>query len=419
MKFVFSDMNCEQLYNELSYIVKGYTHHVSEDGEINSIRLKGKDIVIRDSLNCLKIAEITFPDVQVGSILEYIITIPTLKLIKPDPWYFEKNIPVLYSEFKAYIPDNFTYIFSLNNIDTLSIKDSSFYDTFINYRFRYGNYMLSSRINLSGKMYRFVNKNVPVLEDPKTAQKINIHLKRVIAKPSEMGYEQLTHSLMITTWDDYDLRSPGQRKLLTYPPSYIIYYLPSWKELNEKLLKSPIFGLALIKFWDCDSIFNPIVQDNMEDDEKAKSIYFFVRNNMKWNNQYSLYADVSDGFFKTLYGKTGAKVNYNNIGNYFNMGEGNSSEINFILMYLLKKAKFTVSPVLVNTFDNEPVDKEIPQLKQFKTVLVLIEIDGNTLLLDAADPGSSFNSVSNTYDPDQMYVVRTENFGWLNELNSK
>ena len=75
---------------------------------------------------------------------------------------------------------------------------------------------------------------------------------------------------------------------------------------------------------------------------------------MKWNDQYAIYVDVSDNFFKTLYGKTGAKVNYNNVGIYFKNGEGNSAEINFVLMYLLKRAKLQVSPVLVNTVEDEP-----------------------------------------------------------------
>ena len=43
---------------------------------------------------------------------------------------------------------------------------------------------------------------------------------------------------------------------------------------------------------------------------------------MKWNNEYSLYADVSDGFFKKLYGKIDASVKLNNVGIYFETGEG-------------------------------------------------------------------------------------------------
>ena len=78
---------------------------------------------------------------------------------------------------------------------------------------------------------------------------------------------------MITTWDDYDSRSPGQRKLLPYPPAYVIYYLPSWDESNEKLQKSDQFGQALLKFWDCDSILESILQNKIRDIEKTETIY--------------------------------------------------------------------------------------------------------------------------------------------------
>ena len=143
MRFVFKDMNCEQLYGELSYNLKAFTHNISQTGELISTRLKNKNIKIKDSLNCFKIAEVTFPNVQVGSIIEYVLIIPTLKMIHPDSWYFEREIPVIHSEFKAYVPDEFEYIFSLKNTNDIQVNDSSFYDNVINYRFRYGNYMVN------------------------------------------------------------------------------------------------------------------------------------------------------------------------------------------------------------------------------------------------------------------------------------
>jgi hypothetical protein len=413
IKFEFSDMNCENLFGELSYNLKGFTHHITENGEIKSIKVKYKNITVKDTTNCKKVAEVTFPDVQIGSIIECVLIIPTLKLIKPDSWYFGRDIPVIYSEFRAYIPNDFEYLFSLKNIDVLPSEDSTFYNKLLSFRFKAGNYIINSNINLSGKMFRFVNYHVPIAETPLEAQKINIMLKRITAKQSDYAYKKLTRSLMITTWDDYDKRTPGQRRLLPYPPAYVIYYLPTWTELNENLLQSDKFGQALLKFWDCDSIIEKQVQNKNTKAEKAEAIYLFVKENVKWNNQYALYADVSDNLLKTIYGKTGAKVNYNNIGNYFLEGEGNSAEINFILMYLLKKAKFQVSPVLVNTSDNEPVDVDIPLIDQFKSVMALVEIEGKDIILDASEPESSFHEVSKKYDTKQMYVVRKNNFGWI------
>lgn len=414
LRIPYHDMNCERYFGELSFSFKGYTHNISETGEITSIRLKNKYIKHSDSTDCTSIAEIKFQDVKVGSIIEYKVITPSLKLIKPDNWEFQKDIPVLHSEFRAQTPRYFKYIFSVRNIPELPIEDSTIYDKILNYRFKYGNRTYSTIFDLSGTEYRFVNYNMPILTDSRKAERINIHLKEATTEPADYAWQKLTRALMITTWDDYDRRTPGQRKMLTYPPSFYIYYLPTWDEFNENLLKDDKFGLALIKFWDCDSILKSITNNSQNKKEKAEAIYNFVKENMKWNGQYDFYADVSDNILKTLYSKTGARVKLNNVGNIFEKGESTSSEINFILMHLLKKAKIETHPILVNSRKNNPVDKNIPQIKQFFTVIAYVEAGNEKFFLDAANPESSFLKPADIYDPDQMFIIRKLDYGWFN-----
>jgi hypothetical protein len=191
--------------------------------------------------------------------------------------------------------------------------------------------------------------------------------------------------------------------------------LPEWREWNERLKKSELFGQALMKFWDCDSIIKSLDILELDDEMKALKIYNTVRENMKWNGKYSIFADVSDGTMKKIIGKLGANVNYNNVGFYFNNGTGNSAQINFVLMYLLKKAKLNVFPVLINTNDNDPVDVNISDITQFKSVIAQVEINGKDIFLDAADPESSFQSISNKFDHNQMLLIDDENFGWIKQ----
>ncbi len=111
IRILYHDMNCERYIGELSYSFKGYTHNISETGEITSTRLKNKYIKHTDSTDCITIAEIEFQDVKVGSIIEYKTVLPSLKFINPDPWEFQKNIPVLHSEFRARPPKYFKCCF--------------------------------------------------------------------------------------------------------------------------------------------------------------------------------------------------------------------------------------------------------------------------------------------------------------------
>ena len=110
----------------------------------------------------------------------------------------------------------------------------------------------------------------------------------------------------------------------------------------------------------------------------------------------------------------GAKVDFNSVGNYFKKGRGSSSEINFVLMYLLNKANIEVYPVLANLFDNEVIDKNISDINQFKTVIALVNIGDKEYLLDAVLPESSFLEISPQYDKNQMFVVKKDGFRWFN-----
>lgn len=413
--FLYHDMNCEKYSGELSYSLKAYTHNISEDGKIKTTRLKHKNIKHKDSTNCLVKAEFEFLDVKVGSILEYEINIPSLNLIKPETWYFQKELPVIYSEFRARIPDDFTYAFFVKNIKDLYKQDSSYYDYVINYNFEYNRRKYSTVLNLSGKQYIFVNKYMSPIRNKADAEKINIHVKRISAGDTSFPWRKLTRALMITTNYSYYSRTPSQRRLIQYPSAYIIYYLKTWEELNKSLLFDENFGLAIIKHWNCDSLFNSIIKNKNSDTEKAIAIYNFVKKKMFWNNKYSVFADVSDNLLKKIYSKSGGKVKLNNIGTYFNEGKGTSSEINFVLMYLLNKANIKVYPVLANTTDNDVLDKDIPVINQFTTTIAMIELNDKKILLDAAFPDSKFNNISQKLDKKQMFIVRKENFGWFIE----
>lgn len=415
VKFLYNDMNCEQYYGELSFSVKAVTHNFPGDGKIKTSRLKYRNIKHSDSIGCTKIAEFEFPNAKVGSIIEYIITTPSLELIKPKTWYFQNSIPVIHSEFRARIPDNFQYIFSVQNIKELPVQDSSYYDKILTYRYKYNRRLYNSTINLSGIEYRFVNKFMPILSNKKDAEKISIHLKRIETKANNYVWQKLTKALMITTHPNYERRTPLQRQMLPYPAGYVIYYLPTWAEMNTDLLFDDKFGMAIIKHWDCDSILQSIITPTQTKLEKAETIYNYVKTNMKWNNKYSLYADVSDNMLKKLYNKMGATIKLHNIGKYLKKGEGTSAEINFVLMHLLNKAKIKVYPVLTNTTDNEIIDKSVSDIKQFKTTIALVEINNKKILLDAASPKSTFSKITDKFDKKQMFIVRKEDFGWFDE----
>jgi hypothetical protein len=64
---------------------------------------------------------------------------------------------------------------------------------------------------------------------------------------------------------------------------------------------------------------------------------------------------------------------------------GTASDINLLLGSMLREAGFKVTPVLMSTRSHGRVAKTYPLLNRFNYVLMSVEVDSNTILLDAVD----------------------------------
>ena len=109
----------------------------------------------------------------------------------------------------------------------------------------------------------------------------------------------------------------------------------------QNLLKSDRFGLALIKHWNYEQILQDIIKDKEAPEQKMVAIYDYIRKNMKWNGEYTLFVDpVFNNTLTKLYTRITKKMgNEKSLRKPFEEGKGSSSEINFLLIYFLNKAK--------------------------------------------------------------------------------
>jgi len=434
----FHDIHCEKFQNENSIIVSARVYNLAENGKVISKKLKRKDISYRDSTNCYRIAEFTIPDVKTGSIIEYKYITPTLDLVFPKSWYFQTGIPTRHSEFRMQVPSDFQYLISPVNIKSFDVNKQQFYskniffDWYRYYR-RSGSSLVYGRkykvnINLSGKSYQFVKKYVPkfacnhhTIAPNNQKQKLNIHLVKITKNTYDAGWEQLTHSLMITTDEYYKDKTPEQKRMITYPAAYIIYQLPDWEELNNDLLKYDRFGLPLIMHWNYKHSLDSIIRGIEHKYEKMIAIYDYIRKNIKWNGQYDIYTNrVFNPFIGKVYAKITRKmVNEKSLRLPFENKTGTSSEINFILIYLLNKAGIETHPVLLSTRRNGKVDKNIPDAKQFNHVIAIAEISGQQLFLDATDSLRPYNLLKQNSLGVEGLIVKKKDPGWVKISNAK
>ncbi len=410
----FHDMHCEIFHGENSLVIDARVYNLDDSGNIISKKIKKKNIVYRDSTNCTRIAEITLPDVKIGSVIEYKYKTPTLELISPKTWYFQNDIPTLHSEFRFRVPTDFQYLFSPVNIQNFDINEQAYYNKSI--------FVNRNVIDLSGKSYQFVKKNIPAFEcrdliklPNNQKQKLNLHLVSIRRNSSNVGWEHLTRALMITTDEYYEQRTPQQRRMLSYPPSYVIYDLPNWEKLNNSLLKSNRFGLPLILHWSYKNSLDSMIQGADMPHQKMVQIYDYIRKNIKWNGQYDIYTKrVLSKLVGKIYNKiTNKVINEKSLRQPFENKTGTSSEINFILIYLLNKAGIEAHPVLISTQENGKIDKNIPDAAQFNHVIAAVNIDGQQLFLDATDSLRPYNLLKQNSIGIEGLMIKKEDYNWV------
>jgi hypothetical protein len=423
-------MVCNNFPGENSITIKGMTYNLAKNGEVKASKLKQSKIKFTDSTNCYKIAEFDLPDVVPGSLIEYKISIPTLDLVSPKSWYFQSEIQCLHSEFRMRIPVQFNYLISPQNISHFDISEESYFNQTLMYNppYYYSRGRLNLNYNLSGKQIRLVKYNNErfdnqdfVLYPMDNIQSINIHLTRATRENMDYGWEYLTHALVITTKDDYEQYEPKQRSLIPYPAGYIYYNMTDWEKFNSKLLKSDNFGLPLIKHWEHEEILKEIIKDKESPVQQLIAIYDFIRKNMDWTGRYSIFVNsVFNSFLSKLYTKVTKKlINEKSLSKPLQKGEGSSSEINFVLIYLLNKAGIEAHPVILKTRDMGKIDTHMVESKQFNHVIACANIDNKQLFLDATDSLRPYNLLDKKDLTQQGFLVKNEDFGWMEVSNNE
>jgi hypothetical protein len=421
----FHDLHCEKFYQENNITISARTYNLDKSGKIISTKLKLKNITFRDSTNCFRIAEFTLPDVKPGSVIEYKYKIPTLDMIYPESWFFQNSIPTKYSEFRIFIPNDFQYKISPQNINELSKREVSYYSKIITVIPKYAK-KTKENIDLSGKMILFAMENVPAFNckefiyNPKDFMpKLNIHLERIQQRNQSEIWQEITYPIMITTNDFYYTKTPEQRRMIPYPAGYI-HQTSNWEELNRKMLKHHRFGMPLKLPWKDKGALDSLTNRKKSDQEKMTDIYNYIRNEIKWDSSYSIYATrVFDPFLGKMYAKLTSKfVNERSLRKPFEKKEGSNVEINFIMIHFLKRMGLEADPVMLSTREHGLIDTNIYDVNQFNHVIVRTQINGKYIFLDATDTLRPYNFVRKNSIDVTGFLINENGYEWVKIQNN-
>ncbi len=276
------------------------------------------------------LSRFAFPNVKIGSILEYSYTISSPYFYNFNGWSFQSHLPKLYSEFNAKIPGNYQYNRSLSGYLKLDIDDATLAkDCF--YVQGYG--------TADCEVLKYAMKDVPAFKE---AEDFMLAKENYI---SRIDFE-------LSKW----FRLDGTTKT----------YTKTWEYVDAEFRKDQDIGRQLTK----KNFFEKSVPSSLltEGDAltKAKNIYDFIKNHYTWNGNYGIYRDT-------------------NVKEAFAKKSGSIGEINISLINLLNAADIPTNLMVLSTRDNGLPKKSHPVMSDFNYIIAKTTIDGQEYLLDATD----------------------------------
>lgn len=127
--------------------------------------------------------------------------------------------------------------------------------------------------------------------------------------------------------------------------------------------------------------------------EKLEKIYDYVRTHVKWDGEYHLYPK-----------KSAPKILEEKVAS--------NSEINYLLVLLLREAGIKAEPALTRTNNLGLLQIDYPLMSQFNQTLAYVEIFGNKLFLNATSPYRPYQLLAEKDLNYRALVIEKNNVRW-------
>ncbi|MFN8356002.1 MAG: DUF3857 domain-containing protein [Spirosomataceae bacterium] len=349
--------------SEIVKNIKGRTYNL-ENGSIVTKDLDPSAVYEENTIDKTHKMKFSLPQVKEGSILEYSYTIDSGLWYFLRRWTFQKEIPVLWSEYNASIPRYFDFKITLlgyKELDEHKIEETqefglphlsdgqgSIKDTFVH--------------------HHFIMKNVPAIQ-----------------KDDYM-----------TTIEDYRCSIDFELARTNFPDRLPKNYSMTYQDISKTLLDLDNFGKALKRFSStAQQIANQIKSQNKTDTlSLVNASLKYVQENLKWNEEEKLLASEK-------------------LDNVYLKRVGNSADINLILIAILRELGIEANPVVLSTRTNGKVLKDFALLDRFNYTLTHILLENKDILLDGTNKHLKVGMIPRNCLNESGWLVHSKNSRWV------
>jgi len=169
--------------------------------------------------------------------------------------------------------------------------------------------------------------------------------------------------------------------------------LGGWEDFTKEIYEEKRFGRFDKKNASIASMADKVLEGVDEPERKLRLLHEYVRDRMTWDETYRIFTDVS-------------------VEKAFENREGNSAEINLLLLCMLRKAGIPAHPVLVSTQSNGQAIKAYPLLNQFNSLIVWAKVGEKEYFLDATRPYLGMDMLPMTFLNMEGWILDPENPRW-------
>jgi hypothetical protein len=308
-----------------------------ENGEVTQTQLK-EDAIFNESYNDKYTAvKFTFPNIKEGSVIVYSYTLESPYMFKYKSWYFQEDIPKLYSEYRPSIPGNWEYNIKLVGGKKLHTNTSTLRKNCLQ--------VMGAGSSNCGD-YIYVMKDIPAFIEEE----------------------------FMTTKENYLARIEYELKVFRGFDGRVDNITKTWKSVESEIKGDNDIGKQLKKSSITKDLLNENIINENDPLKRAKAIYEFVQKNYTWNEKFRIFGDVS-------------------VKELVKDRSGNVSEINILLHNLLEANTIEVKPILLSTRNNGFATRIFPVLSDFNYLILQATIEGQTFMLDATDNYLSFGQL--------------------------
>lgn len=359
--------------NEKLTGLKVITHNL-ENGKDVETKMKSDAVFDEEYDQNVVLKKFTAPNVKEGSIIEVTYEIASDFIHYFRDWEFQSNVPVVWSEYRANIPEFFNYQQYMQGYIALAISENK-----INPK----SLTLTSKERTSGRVTQTTYSSDEVRFNEKAYRWVAQDVPGFVEEP------------YMTTASDYISKINFELASVKFPDSPLQPMMGTWEDLNKSFLESDYFGGAIKGSLFLKKLTEETIAGASTPQEKLIAVYSFVKSTIEWDGGYRKY--LTSNFRKALDEK-----------------KGSSADINLLLVAMLQRAGFDANPVIISTRNHGFIRSEVALSSQFNYVICQTIIDGKTILLDATDRLLPINLLPERCLNGKGFIISQTSPGWVN-----